>query len=193
MKRSITYIALVLTLITGLSLLFISADDVTKAKLSLKVLGIHKHNQEAFGNISALLLANNYGKMSSLEEIDARTIRMIEHYLNSGTSKQVSISDVYAFNDDRWNAGCTPSGNLPDKKFEYLLRSDKAIIICATSGGLVTSPWFEFFEVNKAGELALVNEVNSSSSNLFDLALVLRFDEDKIGMLNAESIELPVQ
>lgn len=184
---------MVLALIAGLSLLFISADDVTRAKLSLRILGIHKHNQEAFGNISTLLLANDYQRISSLEEIDAQTIRQIEHYLNSGISKQVSITEVYAFNEDRWNAGCTPSDILPNKKFEYLLRSDKAIIICATSGGFASSPWFEFFEVNEAGEIALINEVNSGSPDLFDLALVLRFDEDKSELLNVEPIELPVQ
>lgn len=109
---------------------------------------------------------------------------LLEKYINTerfniDTTRWWNISEIYADEGEEWNSTCMINSNLPNQKFEYLLYSDSALIICSQAGGLAASIWFEFFRID-SGELKLIGELDAFNTSMFQLALSLRMDKDLI-------------
>ncbi len=165
-------------------LLFQNMTEINKAKISLKVLGLHKNNVSKFSEIKELILVSKFQKTSYLDSIKVDHKRLIENYINEdyGNKKKevrIKITEEFARKEEKWNSSCLINGGLPNRKFDYILHSDKSLIICSLTGGLGTSNLFEFFKIGKE-ELELIGSLNSNNNNIFDLALLLKFDKGLI-------------
>jgi len=177
------YLLITLGVLTIAAVVFSNLSDLTKAKYSLQLLGIHQKNKPCFSKVTALILEHKYDKCTTLDAIQSTHKTLLtDFYKNNRTQdsiKQLQLSDIYAIDGERWSNGCQPEKEIPQQKFEYLLYSDKNLIVCTLVGGIGISSFFEFYEI-KTGSLVLTGTANVPISSLFTFALLLRFKENLI-------------
>jgi len=193
-KRKSIYLIFAIGLIILSVVGFSALSNLNQAKISLKVLGIHKENIPKFSNIAELITAHEYRKCSNLSEIQMKERLLLENYFNStkytsDSTKTIKLSDIYANEGERWSSGCVRIYKIPNQKFKYLLYSENSLIICALSGGICVTPYFSFFE-NKGGELELIGIVSSYNTNIFALALSLKTNPKLIDVRTEPEIDL---
>jgi len=157
---------------------------MTKSKISLHLLGINNDHPPIFFQLSNLIKDNEYIVVTNKDQIPHTINELIEEYYNKeikrlDTTNWKRIDKIFAFEGDKWNGSCQPTNALPNKRFEYLYYADETLIICSTSGGFAVSPWHEFYEIND-DRLEFIGEINTLSKGMFNLSLMLKFDNDLV-------------
>ena len=166
-------------------IIFFCLPDMTKAKISLRLLGVHQENTTEFAEIKNLILDHTFSYCKERDNIPPYIVDLIEKHHNQTHPFQDSVtkatlSDIYAIDGENWNASCQPNSNLPNSKFEELYYSDEALIISYLSGGIGVSNFYEFYEIN-SDTLSLVGRTNGPIvSDIFFYSILLKYEEDMV-------------
>jgi hypothetical protein len=195
MKKKINKIRLVSGILLILSIIvFYCLSDINKAKISLRLLGVHKENASEFSAIKNMILNNQFSYCKERDNIPPQIVELIEKYNSETYSFQNSISkstlsDIYAIEGEKWNSSCQPSSDLPSMKFEELYYNDNALIIGFLSGGIGVSGNYEFFDIN-TDTLSLIGGVSYFPGlDMFIFAVSLKTDG---GMFEYTKVESPL-
>ena len=164
--------------------LFYVQSDIRQAQIASRVLGLHPKNVAKFSAARELLINNKFTKCVHFDSIKTYHKDLLEQHLNEGfvsskSNKLRKLSDEYAKSEEDWNAGCTLSNDRPNIKFEYLLYSEDALILCVLSGGFASSFFYDFYEI-QSGKLKEIGIVNTTNGSLLDMTLFMRFRGDMI-------------
>lgn len=167
--------------LTLLIVSFFCLSDMSKAKLSLKIFGLHKENVADFSDIKDMILDNQFTYCLKREDIPPHVVELIEKHHNSNNRyhPNASLSDIYAIDREECNLSCQPKSDLPNMVFNELYFCDDALIISYLSGGIGVSNYFDFYNI-KADSLSLIGRTNSYGPDIFLLAVILKSEGDMI-------------
>ena len=194
MKKKIKRIGLIFGILMMLLVIILfCVSDMNKAKISLRLLGVHKENDSEFLAIKNMILDNQFSYCKERENIPPHIVDLIEKHYNDTYPFQAAISkatlsDIYAIGGEKWNASCQPGVGIPEMKFEELYFSDDAVIIGSLSGGLGVSKNYDFFDIN-TDTLSLIGGASYfPGTNMFIFAITLKTDEGMFDYTKFESL-----